>query len=379
VPLIRDGVVFGRIVAARQEVRPFSEHQIALLQGFADQAVIAIENARLFEEVQSKTRDLTESLQQQTATADVLKVISRSAFDLQAVLQTLVESAAGLCEAEIANIWRPEATGFRLAASFGVAGKDKERLENAKYLESIRIQPGRGSIVGRVLLEKRTVQVQDVQADPEYELSEIIRIGDYRTVLGVPLLRDGVLVGVIFLSRCRVKPFTDKHIELATTFADQAVIAIENTRLFDEVNAKTRNLAEALQQQTATADVLKIISRSSVDLERVLNTLVETAARLCRADWATLFHQRDESYHLVAAHGLSAEAKEFILAHPPTADHGTISGRVASERRAIHIPDILQGSNEARRRPHDARHSPAARRYTRRYIRCRSPSRRAIH
>jgi PAS domain S-box-containing protein len=342
VPLIRDGVVFGRIVAARQEVRPFSEHQIALLQSFADQAVIAIENARLFEEVQSKTRDLTESLRQQTATADVLKVISRSAFDLQTVLQTLVESAAGLCEAEIANIWRPEVAGFRLAASFGVAGKDKERLENAKYLESIRIQPGRGSIVGRVLLEKRTVQVQDVQADPEYELNEIIRIGDYRTVLGVPLLREGVPVGVIFLSRCRVKPFTDKHIELATTFADQAVIAIENTRLFDEVNAKTRNLAEALQHQTATADVLKIINRSSVELETVLDTLVETVARLCRTDQAAMYHRRDDKHHLVASCGISEEAKDFFRTHPVARGRGTMSGRVELERRAVHIPDVLQ-------------------------------------
>ena len=231
---------------------------------------------------------------------------------------------------------------FRLAASFGIAGKDKERLENARYLGSVGIEPGRGSIVGRVLLEKRTVQVHDIQVDPEYELNEIIRIGDYRTVLGVPLLREGVPIGVIFLSRCRVKPFTDKHIELATTFADQAVIAIENTRLFDEVNAKTRNLAEALQQQTATADVLKVISRSTVDLETVLDTLVDTVARLCRGDQALMYRRQNDRYHLVAAHGLSEEAIDFIHAHSLAPDRSTAAGRVVLERRAVHIPDVLQ-------------------------------------
>jgi GAF domain-containing protein len=244
VPMLKETGLAGAIVIYRQEVQPFTDEQIALVENFASQAVIAIENARLFNETQ-------ESLQQQTATADVLKVISRSAFDLQTVLQTLVESAAELCEADFANIWRPEGSAFRLAASFGIPGKDNERLENAKYLGKIGMEPGRGSIVGRVLLEKRTVQVHDVQADPEYELNEIIRIGDYRTVLGVPLLREGVPIGVIFLSRCTVRPFTDKHIELVTTFADQAVIAIENVRLFDEVQARTRDLSESLQHQTA--------------------------------------------------------------------------------------------------------------------------------
>jgi two-component system, NtrC family, sensor kinase len=177
-------------------------------------------NADLRVQLELRTRERDEALEQQAATAEVLKVISRSAFDLQTVLQTLVESAAGLCEADIANIWRPEGTVYRLAASFSIPGKDKEKLENAKYLGSVGLEPGRGSIVGRVLLERRTVQVQDVQADPEYELNEIIRIGDYRTVLGVPLLREGVPIGVIFLSRCSVRPFTDKHIELVTTFAD---------------------------------------------------------------------------------------------------------------------------------------------------------------
>ena len=253
VPLIREGVVVGLLLVSRKRVQPFNKRHVELATTFADQAVIAIENVRLFDEVQARTEDLRESLQQQTATADVLKVISRSAFDLQTVLQTLVESAARLCDADLANIWRPKGTAFRLAASFGIPGKDKERLENKKYLESIELGPGRGSMVGRALLERKTVQVDDIQADPEYNLSKIISIGDYRTALGVPLLREGIPVGVIMLTRCNVRAFTAKQIELVSTFADQAVIAIENARLFDEVQARTEDLRESLQQQTATA------------------------------------------------------------------------------------------------------------------------------
>jgi two-component system, NtrC family, sensor kinase len=340
-PLMNQGASIGFIACTRRETGVLAEHHLQLLRTFADQAVIAIENARLFNEVQTKTRDLQESLQQQTATADVLKVISRSAFDLPTVLQTLVKSAAELCEADFANIWRPEGSAFRLAASFCIPGKDKEKLENAKYLGKIGMEPGRGSIVGRVLLERRTVQVHDVQADPEYELSEIIRIGDYRTVLGVPLLREGVPIGVIFLSRCTVRPFTDKHIELVTTFADQAVIAIENVRLFDEVQAKTRDLSESLQHQTATAEVLKVISRSAFDLQTVLDTLVESAVTLSGARTGTIFQKRGDLYHLTADYGYSPEMREYGRAHPLAPGMDSNVGRTALTAAIVQIPDVL--------------------------------------
>ena len=219
VPMLRDGQPIGVITVSRREAGAFAANEVELLQTFADQAVIAIENVRLFNETQG------ERLERQTATADVLKVISRSAFDLQPVFQALVESAARLCDADWAHIWRPKEGTFILAASAGLSGKHNEYIE---YLGSLRIEPSRGSIVGRALLERRTVQILDVQADSDYKLSEVIRIGDYRTMLGVPLLREGIPIGVIALTRRTVQAFTEKQIELITTFADQAVIAIEN-------------------------------------------------------------------------------------------------------------------------------------------------------
>jgi two-component system NtrC family sensor kinase len=334
VPLLREQEIIGVFSLGRTEPVAFTERQIELVQTFADQAVIAIENARLLKELRQRTADLQESLQQQTATADVLKTISRSTFDLQSVLDTLVESAARLCEADLANIWQPKGAAYQLTASFGVPGKGKELFENREYLKSVDLKPGRGSVVGRVLLEKTMVQVPDAKADPEYELSKIVSIGDYRTMLGVPLLREGDPVGVIALMRCTVQPFTKKQIELVTTFADQAVIAIENARLLNE-------LRQSLRQQTATADVLKVISRSAFDLQKVLHTLVESAARLCEADKATITRQKGGALYRAESVGFTVEFMDYVRTIPVTPERGSASGRALLDGRAVHIPDVL--------------------------------------
>ena len=243
VPMLKDGKVIGLIVIYRREVLPFTDKQVALVENFAVQAVIAIENARLLSE-------LRESLQQQTATADVLKVISRSAFDLQTVLDALVESAARLCDADSAAIHRPIGNSYPYVASYGYT------REYHEYMRERPIIPGRGTVLGRAVTECKPVQVNDVEADPEYTLREGQRLGGFRTVLGIPLLREGVPIGVIVLTRNTVWPFTDKQIELATTFADQAAIAIENVRLFEAEQQRTQELARSIEDLRTAQDRL---------------------------------------------------------------------------------------------------------------------------
>jgi two-component system, NtrC family, sensor kinase len=316
VPMIKNDALMGAIVIFRQEVRPFTDKQIELLQNFAAQAVIATENARLLHE-------LRESLQQQTATADMLKVISRSTFDLQVVLKTLVESAAQLCDAYDSAIWRPDGDRLLLVAHHGPIP--------AETLPLIR-----GTVAGRTVLDGRAFHIADLQTeDAEFpESSENARSWGFRSLLCVPLMREGVAIGTIALRRRESQLFTERQVALLQTFADQAVIAIENARLFNE-------LRESLQQQTATANVLRVISRSTFDLKTVLNTLVESVARLCESDMAAIPRLIGSDLHQFASYGYTPDFQEFLERHPIVPGRGTAAGRAALEGIIVHIPDVL--------------------------------------
>ena len=262
VPMLKEEELIGAIVIYRTEVRPFTDKQIELVTTFADQAVIAIENTRLFEEVQAHTRNLSESLQQQTATADVLKVISRSVFELQPVLDTLVATSARLCNAEMAFIFRRHGEVYRLAANCGFPPAYEA------FLKGVALSPSRTTVTGRAALEGHPVHVVDILADPEYDMPETYGLGKSRTMLSVPLLREKVPIGMITVARQRVEPFTDKQVELVSTFADQAVIAIENVRLFDEIQDKSRQLAQASQHKS------QFLANMSHELRTPLNAII---------------------------------------------------------------------------------------------------------
>jgi two-component system, NtrC family, sensor kinase len=326
-PMLWEDRGLGSILVARSPPRPFSDREQALLQTFADQAAIAIENARLF-------RENKEALRRQTATADVLKAISRSAFDLDAVLDTLISTALRLCGAKYGQIFRRHGDVYRYAASrMEVADAYREHEKN------VEIRPGRGTLVGRVAMEKRAVEIADAWNDEEYAEKDEARIGNVRAMLGVPLLRNGEPIGAFALARGEPVPFTQRQVELVTTFADQAVIAIENVRLFDEVQARTRDLAEALQQQTATADVLKVISRSAFDLDLAASTILEAAARLCRAPMAALHLRDGDVCRLARQFGLPEAFEREMRENPLPVRYPLHTRRTARAGDVAHYSD----------------------------------------
>ena len=336
VPMLKDSELVGAIIIYRQEVKAFTEKQIELVKNFAAQAVVAIENTRLLNE-------LRESLQQQTATADVLKVISRSTFDLQAVFKALIDSAAQLCRAEMANIALLKEDGFEYHAAYGF------EPDYMAQLRSYNLKADRGSVIGRATLEAKIVHLHDVLADPEYATGpgerwrlDAQKRGGFRTALGVPLLREGKPIGAMFLARDTVEPFTQQQIDLVTTFAAQAVIAIENTRLLNELRQRTDDLSESLEQQTATSAVLKVISSSPSELEPVFQAMLENATRICHAKFGTLYLRETDSFRAVAIHNAPSayvHARKGKQVRPPP---DSALGQVAATRQVAQIADATK-------------------------------------
>jgi signal transduction histidine kinase len=338
-PLMNDGVSIGFIAVTRVQPGAFADHHVQLLRTFADQAVIAIENARLFEEVQAKTRDLTESLEQQTATSEVLEVISSSPGELQPVFQKMLENATRVCGANFGTMSLYDGDRFRNVALYNTPEEFAEELR-----EPIRPHPKSG--LATVARTHQAIQIEDLRTQPPYLEGDraVIAMSDLagaRTIVIVPMLRENELVGTIAIYRREVRSFTDKQVDLVANFAKQAVIAIENTRLLNELRQRTDDLSESLQQQTATADVLKVISRSAFDLNAVFETVAESSVKLCGSDKALIFRFDGEVLQLAAAFNAPHDLKDWLERNPIRPGRHSIAARAALERRTVQVSDVL--------------------------------------
>ena len=336
-PLLREGSPIGVILIRRKEVHPFSEKQIALLKTFADQAVIAIENVRLFKELQARNRDLTEALEQQTATSEILAVIANSPTDIQPVLNAVAENAARLCDSQDAQIYQIEGDIIRKVASHGIV---------TPVLSVGEARPiSRSLVIGRAILDRRTVHVEDLAAEVDREFSgaKLLRATGQHTTLATPLLREGVPIGGILIRRLETRSFSDRQIKLLETFAAQAVIAIENVRLFKELQERNAELREALEHQTATSEVLGIISRSPTDVQPVLDAIVESAARVCGVDDVLLRLQQGNMLTVRAHFGSIPIGRAEVSVDDPTflwiRQHGTL--HIQDTRAALNDFPVL--------------------------------------
>ena len=339
VPMLKDDEPIGVIAIHRPEVRPFTDKQIDLLTNFAAQAVIAIENARLLNELRQRTNDLSEALDQQTATSEVLQTISSSPGDLEPVFATMLEKAVRICDAQFGNIYRWDGEALQAVASHNTPSSF------VRARERFSIRPGPKNPVAQMIATKKATHTLDMVASAAYADGEpvtiaAVELGGVRTLLAVPMLKENELIGAFTLARHEVRSFTDKQVELVENFAAQAVIAIENARLLNELRQRTADLAESLEQQTATANVLEVISRSAFDLHAVFETVAESSVKLCEADRGVILRFDGELLRMVATYNTSPEFEEWVAQHSIRPGWHSASARAALERRTIHIPDV---------------------------------------